>query len=141
MQNNNQGIDIPFPDTEYRIMNQYRNFNLIYPSDHPLSMAVKAEMTIRALSFADSDYMSFVHNDIKPTEMTPIGGKLFEISYIRECRVSGVARFEWDLNYGPNTQREFLRLAKTCTKDSFIKIISLKVPTYSLKEFNYKYGT
>lgn len=135
-----QNLDIPFPDTEYQIMNQYRSFNLIYPNEHPLSQAVKVDMTVRALSFEDPDYLAFLQNNKKPQDMVPIGGKLFEISYIRECRLSGVARFEWRKNYGPGSSKEFLTMAKTCNKDSYVKIISLKAPNYSLRELNQKYG-
>jgi len=135
-----QSLDIPFPDTEYQIMNQYRAFNLIYPYEHPLSQAVRVDMTIRALSFTDPDYIAFLQNDKKPQDMTPIGGKLFEITYIRECRVGGVAKFEWDINYGPTSVREFLTMAKGANRDSYVKIINVKVPQYSLKEFNIKYG-
>jgi hypothetical protein len=135
-----QSLDIPFPNTEYQIMNQYKTFNLIYPSDHPLSQTVKIDMTIRALSFDDPDYVAFLQNNKKAQDMVPIGGKIFEISYLRECKVTGVAKFEWRNNYGPNSVREFLKMAKTCDKDSFVKIISLKAPSYSLKELNQKYG-
>jgi hypothetical protein len=135
-----QNLDIPFPDTEYQIMNQYHSFNLIYPNDHPLSQAVKVDMTIRALSFEDPDYFAFLQNSKNAQDMIPIGGKIFEIEYIRECRASKVARFEWRNNYGPGSLREFLKMVKSCDKDSYVKIISLKAPNYSLRELNQKYG-
>lgn len=135
-----QNLDIPFPSTEYQIMNQYKTFNLIYPNDHPLSQNVKVDMTIRALSFEDPDYIAFLQNNKQAQDMVPIGGKLFEISYLRECKLTNVAQFEWRKNYGPTSVREFLKMAKTCNKDSFVKIISLKVPSYSLRELNHEYG-
>ncbi len=132
-------LDIPFPETEYQLMNQFSRFNLIYPHEHPLSQAVKVDMIIRALAFEDPDYLAFVQNAKSAQEMVPINGKLYEISYIRECRISSVARTEWENNYGPTNIRDFLKMAKTTDVDSFVKIISVRLPSYSLKELNYKY--
>lgn len=132
-------LDLPFPSTEYEVMSQYTLFNLIYPFSHPLCSAVKLDMMIRALSFSDPEYMDFLHNEIKPQDMTPVGGKLFEINYIRECKLSGVAKFEWENNYGPSNMREFLKFIEDSHPDDFVKVINLKAPKYSLKEFNQKY--
>lgn len=132
-------LDIPFPDTEYQIMNQYRTFNLIYPHEHPLSLAVKVDTMIRALSFSDPEYTEFVQNTKKPQDMVPIRGKLFEITYIRECKLSGVTKLEWDLNYGPSSARSFIKSIKDFKEDDYVKILKLKPPTYSLKELNHKY--
>ena len=133
-------LDIPFPETEFLYVEGLKEFNLIYPYDHPLSLAIKIDMMVRTLSFSDPEYADFLSNRKKPSEMTPIGGKLLEIKYIRDCSVRDVAKFEWRDNYGPNTPQDFLGLARNCDLDSFVKIIHLKTPDYSLKSFNNKYS-
>lgn len=135
-----QNLDIPFPDLDYKIMCKFKGFNLIYPYDHPLCQAIRIDMVVRALSFDDAEYTDLMQNEISPKDVEPIAAKLFEVAYIRECRVSGVAKFEWNNNYGPSSAREFLNLAKLSDHNSFVKVINLKTPTYSLKEFNKTYG-
>lgn len=133
-------LDIPCPDTEYRMIKQCRSFNLIYPADHPLSQAVRADMTIRLLSFDDSDYMTFIKNPKEVEEMVPVSGKFYEISYIRECRLLGVTKHEWENNFGPNSPRSWLSSLTNSDKDSLVKVINVKNPSYSLKELNFRYG-
>lgn len=132
-------LDIPFPDTEYQIMHRYKTFNLIYPLEHPLSQTIKIDMVIRALSFSDPDYLSFIQNNKKPQDLSPIGGKIYEISYLRDCAAHDVASFEWNKNYGPNSLSEFLKITRTGTPDMYVKVISLRSPSYSLQELNRHY--
>lgn len=128
-------LDIPFPNTEYQIMNKIKSFNLIYPVDHPLSQSVKIDMIIRILSFTDPDYSAFVE-DKKPQEYKPIARKLFEISYIRECKLNKVTRSEWQNNYGPDSPREFMQLSQDLSWGSYVKIVNLAPLTHSLSDFN-----
>lgn len=135
-----QTLDIPFPESEYQIMSNFNKFNFIYLSDHPLCKAIQIDMMIRALSFPDPEYAAFLQNDKSPQEMIPVGGRLFEIGYIRECTLSNVTKLEWENNYGPSSPKEFARAVKGAYLDSYVKIINLKMPTYNLKELNKKYG-
>lgn len=136
-----QNLDIPFPETEYEFVSQFKDFNLIYPHTHPLCQAIKIDMVVRTLSFSDNEYGEFLNNTKKPQDMTPVGGRLLEINYIRECSAKDVAKFEWEKNYGPSSLKEFLKVTKQSDADSYVKVIHLKIPNYSLKLLNQIYGT
>lgn len=131
-----QGLDIPLPDFDYQQVSRFSGFNLIYPPDHPLYQGIKIDTMIRVLSFPDGEFVEFLTNEKSPDEMTPIGGKMFEISYIRECKLAGVTKREWYNNYGPSGPKDFLRAFKNMNLKSstFVKVINLVVPKYSLKE-------
>lgn len=134
-----QGLDIPFPHSEYEVLTTLKGFSLIYPSDHPLAQIVKINMMIRAVAFDDEEYQALVMKEVEPQELSPVGGRLFEISYIRECPVRNVASFEWQRHYGPDSLSSYLRATKS-DEDSYVKVISLKYPDYSLNVFNQRYG-
>ena len=133
------GLDIPFPASEYEVLLKLKGFNLIYPSDHPLGQMIKINMMIRAVNFEDDDYSSLINKEADPQEISPIGGKLFEIQYIRECAVKDVASFEWQKNYGPDTLNKYLKMTPLQNEDGFVKVISLRYPDYSLQALNKRY--
>lgn len=134
-------LDIPFPEDIYNEIDKYLSFNLIYPSSHPFSQAIKIDMMVRVLAFPSEEYYQMLKSS-EMKDLEPIAAKLFEISYIRECRLDKVTKTEWENNYGPAGPREFIELVPdtTLTIDSFVKITNLKVPTYNLGIFNRKYG-
>lgn len=133
-------LDIPFPDSEYQGLIKLKGFNLIYPSDHPFALKLTINMMIRAVSFEDEDYLSLLNKDINPMELSPVGAKLFDIDYIRECALVNIAPFEWRKNYGPDNLNRYLQATKTPSGDCYGKIISLKFPDYSLDILNKRYG-
>ncbi len=136
-----QGLDIPFPSSEYEFLNKVGNFNLIYPFEHPLAQIIKINMVVRAVALEDDQYTAFMTNQMKPQEITPVGGKLLEIGYIRECQLRDIAKFEWSLNYGPDSLSGYLNLLKKDNEDGYAKVINLRNPSYSLKTFNKRYGS
>lgn len=129
-------VDIPFPETEFNIVNRFLSFNMIYPGDHPICQAINLDTVVRVLSFSDPEYMDFIQNQKEAKDMVPLNGRLLEVSYIRDCRVKTVTRVEWQNNYGPNSPREFLKYLKKCNADSSVKILKLKTPDYSLKSLS-----
>jgi hypothetical protein len=135
-----QNLDIPCPDTEYRMIYQCRSFNLIYPVEHPLAQTVRGGSTIRLLSFDDTEYTDLIKNPKDVDDIVPLGGKFYEIFYIRECKISNVTRNEWENNFGPRSIKSYMRSLNDINMDSYVKVINLRNPSYSLKELNFKYG-
>jgi hypothetical protein len=133
-------MDIPLPFSEYQVLNGIKSFNMIYPLEHRLSMRIRIDMVVRAIAFDDEDYSSFANNEITIEEMEPVGGKFLELAYIRETSLRGVTQFEWDNNYGPGNMKNYPSYMSQITPDSYVKIISLRSPSYSLNNFNKRYG-
>jgi hypothetical protein len=139
-------VDIPLPDIEFELIKQLPTFTLIYPADHPLAQAARADMVVRILSFTEDDYSEILESSSTSAEIskseiskfTPIENTLYDIFYIRECLASRVTKDEWENNYGPNSYREFRQKLKS-KADNYVKIISLCRVNYSLKTLNKHY--
>lgn len=135
-----QNLDIPFTDADYQLLTYVDDLLLIYPHEHALSKTIQIDTVVRALSLTDSEYGDLLSNVKKVTEITPLDGRLFEVAYLRECRVEDITSREWKNNYGPRNLQDYLRLVPAIQRDSFVKVINLRTPSYSLRRFNRKYA-
>jgi hypothetical protein len=135
-----QNLDIQIPEQDFEIISRLPRLNLIYPSNSPFSQAITADMVIKAVSFDEETFEDMVENQRDPRTLVPQGAKFFEVFYIRECLLRDVTPKEWANNYGPQHPKIYARLHKL-KLDTFVKIIALKTPTYSLKTLKNRYGS
>jgi len=128
-------MDVPIALPDFEIIKNFKQFTLIYPSTHALAKNISIEMRLRLLAFTEEDYFALLQKDIEFDKVEPEGGKYYDIAYIRETYAMGVSNKEWALCYGPDTLRSFCSKTKS-EPTSYVKVISLIAPRYSLKELN-----
>jgi hypothetical protein len=132
-------MDIPFPEMQYGMLADSASFNLIQLLESPSSQASKVDMVIRILKFSNEDFEALAAGETPLSELVPSDGKLFDVSYIRDCRLSSVTKREWSKSFGPPSMADFIDYVKNSNPDSFVRVVSVKSPDYSLKNFNSRY--
>jgi len=132
-------MDIPFPEMQYNMLCSAPSFNLIHLLEHNLAQAAKIDMVVRLLKFSDEDFESLFNQEVNITDISPMEGKLYEINYIRDCRLRSITAREWTNSFGPQSANDFLAYIKDSTPDSYVRIINIKSPDYSLRTFNSRY--
>lgn len=139
-----KGIDLLLPVTDFNILATRSHFNLIISSNTEFSQKIKVDTMLRGLIYEDNDYDTVAANPQSKDKIKEIGCVYFDIDYIRECALKKVVTGEWKSNYGPTFLENYLdSMAQNETpisKDSFVKVICLTYPDYSLKKLNKEYA-
>lgn len=132
-------MDIPFPEMQYNMLSNAPSFNLIHVLEHSLAQAARIDMVVRLLKFSDEDFESLFNQEVDIADITPMEGKLYEINYIRDCRLRSITPKEWEKSFGPQSATDFLTYVTDSTPDSYVRILNIKAPDYSLRTFNSRY--
>lgn len=133
-----KSIDVPLPAESFDALKRFPKFNLIYPYEHPVAQHTLIDMSVRIMGFDDDDFREILSGK-HMKEFTPLGSKLYEIDYLRDCAFHRVVNTEWKNCYGP-IKGTFFKVYELENIDSPVRILSLFQPQLSLKVFNYKYG-
>lgn len=136
-------IDIPFPISDLKMLVKYKYFTMIYPLDHRISRQLDVRMSIRLLGMDDEDYFVWAAGQ-GPTP-SPLIGAYYDIAYIRDCTLDTVQPAEWENTYDANSLEEYLSHEPRddngrMGSDSYVRILCLRQHSFSLREFNRKYG-
>lgn len=134
-------LDIPCPVSEYTERDRMKYITLITPSESEFSKRLTCSHMVRFLLFDDDKYLEITEGRVKNSNLSPKKAVLYDVDYIRECRLSKILKKEWNINYGaPSPEEMILSSEGSISSDTLMKVVTLEKINYSLSDFNKRYG-